>query len=170
MGLTQGITLLSKTFNVIVDDKIVEEISVHPLEQPRNILNPHGFIDMRETYELYGLLLSRSGNKDFNLQLENDRNYLSVNSKRNLEASKSINIVEIVYGTIRQADDHKLESVLGSLICMYYNVSQSITVLSARNGKGESIPPSTILRSINLNGFLGLPEIEFEILENEGIV
>lgn len=145
-----------------------DRVVLNPFEQERSVLNPHGFVDMQPTFELFKALYEEAEHENFDAHFANNRNYLTVSSKYQPNLQASISLVEFTYGSIRQVpslnDQEPIvrETVLGTLTCAYYRKSDLISVVLAKDGKGNALLPQSFLRSVNVNGILGLPRKEFE--------
>ncbi len=161
----EAINLSQKFF---IHETTGDRVVLNPYEQERNILNPHGFVDMQPTFDLFKSLFEEAERENFHAHFENNRNFLTINSKYEPDLQASISLVEITYGSIRQIPSRSdlepivRENVLGVLACAYYRKSDSISVILAKNGQGNAVIPQSLLRSLNVNGILKLPRKEFE--------
>jgi hypothetical protein len=152
----------------VIHKETGDRIVLHPFEQERSILNPHGFIEMEPLYKKFIELFEKADKQNFTATFENNRNFLNIACNYQPDLQASISLVEVSYGAIRKVPNRSSEepivkeSVHGSLIFAFYRKSKSVSVMLAKDGNGNSLLPNTFLRSINLNDFLNLPLVDFE--------
>lgn len=159
-----------QTQNFFTDKETGDRVLIHPFEQDRNILNPHGFVDMQPLYEKFIDLFNQAEKQNFTANFEDNRNFLNISCNYQLQNQlhTSISLVEVTYGVIRKIPNRNSaepivnEQPYGSLAFAFYRKSKNVSVLLTHDGNKNAILPPTFLRSISLNGFLDLPLVEFE--------
>lgn len=151
-----------------IHEQTGDRVVLHPFEQERSTLNPHGFIDMQPLYEKAIALFQKAENQNFVANFENNRNFLNITCNYQPDLQASISLIEVSYGAIRKVPNRSgnepiiKEQVHGTLIFALYRKSQNVSVMLAKDGNGNSLIPNTFLRSIRVNGLLDLPMVEFE--------
>lgn len=151
-----------------IHEQTGDRIVLHPFEQERSILNPHGFIDMQPLYEKVIELYQKAENQNFTANFENNRNFLNISCSYQPELQAAISLVEVSYGAIRKVPNRTgnepivKEQVHGTLVFALYRKSQSVSVMLVKDGNGNSLIPNTFLRSICVNNLLDLPMVDFE--------